>query len=37
MKNLIKRALESYAKASTNSCIFFVFHAPQAPKSLISK
>lgn len=37
IKNLIKRAIENYAKASTNSCILLVFHAPVAPRTLISK
>lgn len=36
IKSLIKRALESYAKASTTSCLMFIFHTPTAPRTLIN-
>ena len=37
MKKLLKRMVEKYAKSSTNSCYFVVFHQPKAPKCLIEK
>lgn len=37
MKKLIKKVVEAYAKNSTNSCVFWLFHQPKAPRSLIEK
>jgi cyclic lactone autoinducer peptide len=37
MKKVVKKLVEMYAKSSTNSCYFWVFHAPKAPKCLIRK
>ena len=37
MKKMFKKFVELYAKSSTNSCLFIVFHQPQAPKCLIQK
>lgn len=37
IKNLIRKAIESYAKASTTSSVIFFWHTPVAPRSLISK
>lgn len=37
MKKLLKKVVESYAKNSTNSCLFWLLHQPKAPKCLIKK
>lgn len=37
MKKLAKKLVEMYAKTSTNSCNWFVFHQPKAPRALIKK
>ncbi len=37
MKKLIKKMVEAYAKNSTTSCAFWLFHQPKAPKCLIEK
>lgn len=37
MKTLVKKLVEAYAKSSTNSCIWAVFHQPKAPRCLIKK
>lgn len=37
MKALFKKIVEAYAKSSTNSCYFVVFHQPKAPKCMIKK
>ncbi|MEG0073373.1 MAG: cyclic lactone autoinducer peptide [Clostridia bacterium] len=36
MKALTK-VVESYARKSTESCIFLILHQPKAPKCLIKK
>lgn len=37
MKGLVKKFVEMYAKASTNSCFILVVHQPKAPRCLIEK
>lgn len=37
MKALFKKIVEVYAKSSTNSCLFVIFHQPKAPRSMIEK
>lgn len=37
MKKVVKKIIELYAKSSTNTCLFIVFHQPKAPKCLIDK
>ena len=37
MKKLIKKLVEAYAKSSTNSCFWLVFHQAKAPRCLIKK
>ena len=37
IKDMVKKAVENYAKASTNSCVALLWHAPKAPRSLIAK
>ena len=37
MRKMIKKLVEAYAKTSTNSCIWFVYHQPKAPRCLIKK
>ncbi|MEG0873210.1 MAG: cyclic lactone autoinducer peptide [Clostridia bacterium] len=37
MKKIVKKVVEMYAKASTNSSIWGWFHQPKAPRCLIKK
>ena len=37
MRKMLKKLVEAYAKTSTNSCAWFVFHQPKAPRCLIKK
>lgn len=37
MKNLMKKIVEMYAKNSTNSCTYLIFHQVKAPTNLIEK
>ncbi|MDD2627312.1 MAG: cyclic lactone autoinducer peptide [Clostridia bacterium] len=37
MKTLLKKMVTSYAKATTNTCFFLLFHATKMPKSLIKE
>lgn len=34
---LLTKIAEAYAKMSTTSCFYLVFHQPKAPKCLIKK
>ena len=37
MKTLLRKIAKAYAKSTTNTCIAFMFHATQAPRTLIKK
>lgn len=37
VKKIIKKFVEMYAKNSTNSCWWLIFHQTKAPKCLIKK
>lgn len=37
MKKLLKKVVEAYAKASTNTCPAWLIHQTRAPRSLIKK
>jgi cyclic lactone autoinducer peptide len=37
MKTLFKKIVEVYAKSSTNSCLYVIFHQPKAPRCMIKK
>ncbi len=37
IKSFVKKAIEKYAKATTNCSIIWLWHAPKAPRTLISK
>ena len=37
MKKILTKVAEMYAKATTNTCLTWVFHQPKAPRCLIKK
>jgi len=37
MKSLLRKVAKAYAKSTTNTCIIWMFHASQAPRTLIKK
>ncbi|MEG2348828.1 MAG: cyclic lactone autoinducer peptide [Clostridia bacterium] len=37
MKKIVKKLVEMYAKSSTNSCFFVLFHQPKMPRTMIQK
>ncbi len=37
MKKLLKKLVEGYAKNSTTACVYWLFHQPKMPRTLIEK
>ena len=37
MKSLLRKIAKAYAKSTTNTCLIWVFHASQTPRSLIKE
>ena len=37
MKSLLRKVAKAYAKSTTNTCFFWMFHATEAPRTLIKK